>query len=96
MLKRRKQAISDEPTQQKPLRLWPGVVIVILQWLIRFGVPIIWPEGVVFFVYGGIAGALLVVVWWAFFSRAPRIERWGAVVLMIVRWPSHRASSTSR
>jgi outer membrane protein assembly factor BamB len=84
MLKRRKQEISDEPTQHKPLRLWPGVIIVILQWLIRFGVPIIWPEAVTIFVFGGIAGALLVVVWWAFFSRAPGIERWGTIVLMIV------------
>ena len=24
---------TDEPTRQKPLRLWPGVVIVVLQWL---------------------------------------------------------------
>ncbi len=84
MLKGRKQELSDEPTQQKPLRLWPGVIIVILQWLIRFGVPIIWSEAVAFFIFGGIAGAPLVIVWWAFFSRAPRIERWGAVVLMIV------------
>jgi outer membrane protein assembly factor BamB len=86
-----KQAISDEPIQQKPLRLWPGVIIVILQWLTRFGVPIIWPEGVMFFIFGGMAGTLAVVVWWAFFSRAPGIERWGGVVLMIVAlivtWP---------
>jgi hypothetical protein len=40
-----------------------SVVIVALQWLARFVVPI--------------------VVWWAFFSRAPRSERWGAVVLLV-------------
>jgi outer membrane protein assembly factor BamB len=33
---------------------------------------------------GGLAGGLVVMVWWGFFSRAPRIERWGAIVLMIV------------
>jgi outer membrane protein assembly factor BamB/uncharacterized membrane protein YhaH (DUF805 family) len=27
---------------------------------------------------------LAIFVWWAFFSRAPRIERWSAVILMIV------------
>ncbi len=30
---------TDEPTPQQPLRLWPGVVAVVLQWLARFGLP---------------------------------------------------------
>lgn len=84
MLKRKKQEQSDESTQRRPLRLWPGVIIVILQLLIRFGVPIIWPEAVTIFIFGGMAGMLLVILWWTFFSRAPGIERWGAIVLMIV------------
>ncbi len=84
MLKRRKQELSDEPTRQKPLRLWPGVVIVILQWLARFVIPIVIPGAIAFGVFGGLLGGLAIVVWWAFFSRAPRAERWGAVVLMIV------------
>ena len=75
---------TDDPTRQKPLRLWPGVVIVVLQWLGRFGVPIVVPEAMQFGVMGGLFGGLAIVVWWAFFSRAPRSERWGAVVLMIV------------
>jgi len=73
-------------TQQKPLRLWPGVVIVILQWLIRFGIPAVVPGATAtqIGVFGGLLGGLAIVVWWAFFSRAPRLERWAAVVLMIV------------
>ena len=74
----------DESTQQKPLRLWPGVVIVVLQWLARFVVPLVAPEAMPFGVLGGLVGGLAIVVWWAFFSRAPRSERWGAVALMIV------------
>ena len=77
-------AQTEEPTRQKSLRLWPGVVIVVVQWLSRFVVPIVVPEAVAFGVIGGLLGGLAIVVWWAFFSRAPRSERWGAVVLMIV------------
>jgi len=72
------------PIQQKPLRLWPGVVIVILQWLVRFVVPEVVPDTTGIGVFGGLLGGLAVVVWWAFFSRALRFERWAAVVLMIV------------
>jgi len=34
-------------------------------------------------VFGGLAGGLAIAIWWLFFSRAGRIERWGAIVLMI-------------
>ncbi len=75
---------NDEATFHKPLRLWPGVIAVVLQWLLRFGVPLAVPEALALGVLGGLIGGLVVIVWWAFFSRAPRSERWGAVVLMIV------------
>ena len=77
-------AETDEPTPQKPLRLWPGVVAVVLQWLGMFVVPIVVPEATLFGVMGGLFGVLAIVAWWAFFSRAPRSERWGAIVLMVV------------
>jgi outer membrane protein assembly factor BamB len=81
-----KQVLFNEPTRQKSLRLWPGLVIVMLQWLIRFGIPIVVPsdEALMIAVFGGLLGGLAIAVWWAFFSRAPISERWGAIVLMIV------------
>src|ERR1022692_2079506 len=79
-------AQTNEPTPQKPLRLWPGVVAVLLQWLLRFGLKMVVPgfTGFKFGIMGGLLDGLGIVVWWAFFSRAPRLERWGAIVLMIV------------
>jgi outer membrane protein assembly factor BamB len=77
-------AQTDETTPQKPLRLWPGVVAVVLQWILWFVVPFIAPEAFIFAVLGGVACGLVVVVWWLFFSRARWFERVGAIVLMIV------------
>ncbi len=71
-------------TPQKPLRLWPGVVAVVLTWLVRFGLPLVAPEALEYSVLAGFVGGLAVVVWWAFFSRAPIFDRWFAIVLMIV------------
>lgn len=70
-------------TTARPLRLWPGVVAVTLQWGLRFGLPLVWPDGLIYSVFGGLGAALIVLIWWAFFSRAAVIERWGAIVLMI-------------
>jgi outer membrane protein assembly factor BamB len=75
---------TAELTRQKPLRLWPGVVAVTLQLLLRFAVPLVWPDALEISVIGGVAGMLLVVLWWLFFSRAPWIDRLGAILLMIV------------
>jgi hypothetical protein len=84
MLERIKQGLSNESAQQKPLRLWPGVMAVTLQWLVMFGIPIVVPGAKGFGILGGLLCGLVVIVWWAFFSRAPLSERWSAVVLMIV------------
>ncbi len=70
-------------TTARPLRLWPGVVAVTLQWGLRFGLPLAWPDGLIYSVFGGLGAALIVLIWWAFFSRAAAIERWGAILLMI-------------
>ena len=72
------------PTARKPIRLWPGVVIVILLCLIRFVVPAVVPGAHVLGMLGGLAGGVLVILWWVFFSRAPWLERLGAVALIAV------------
>jgi hypothetical protein len=75
---------SDQPIPQKPLRLWPGVAAVVMQWLLWFVVPIVAPDATMFAMLGAFVCALAVVVWWLFFSRAPWAERVGAIVLMVV------------
>jgi outer membrane protein assembly factor BamB len=86
MLKKRKAENSDSPAQPKPVRMLPGIVIVIIQWLLRFGLPKLGSDMIVASIalIVGVVGGLAVIVWWAFFSRAPRSERWGAVALIII------------
>src|SRR5947208_950579 len=72
-------------TDTRPLRLWPGVVIVTLQWLLRFVVPVVVPDALVYALIGGVfGGGLAIILWWVFFSRARWSEGLGAIVLMIV------------
>ena len=75
---------TDDPTRQPTLRMWPGVVAVVLQSALRFGLLFVMPEAVILGVLGGLLAGVAVVVWWAFFSRAPRSERWGGVALIAV------------
>jgi hypothetical protein len=74
----------ESSTPRKPLRLWPGVLAVSLQWLVMFGLPIFVPEQGGTAIIGGVVGALAVVLWWLFFSRAAWSERLGAIILMVV------------
>ena len=69
---------------RRPLRLWPGVVAAVLVCLIRFVAPLIFPEVGAIAIIGGVFGALAIVVWWLFFSRAVWPERLGALALMIL------------
>jgi outer membrane protein assembly factor BamB len=66
------------------IRIWPGVVAVVLQSLLWFGVPIVAPDYAIVGILGAVVFGLVVVVWWLFFSRAPWTERIGAIVLMVV------------
>ncbi|HJR08118.1 MAG TPA: PQQ-binding-like beta-propeller repeat protein [Pyrinomonadaceae bacterium] len=77
-------AQTDQTPSQKPLRLWPGVVIVVLQLLSMFVLPVVVPEALIYGMLGGAACTLLILVWWVFFSRARWSERLGVILLMSV------------
>ncbi|NVO19835.1 MAG: PQQ-binding-like beta-propeller repeat protein [Bacteroidetes bacterium] len=74
---------SGESKLQKPLRLLPGIIIVALQWVIRFVIPMIAPHFLIYSIFAGLLGGLGVAIWWAFFSRAAVFERWSALLLVI-------------
>ncbi len=68
----------------RTLRLWPGVAIVAVQWIVRFVVPIFFPDALQISVFGGLLGGLVFGVWWLFFSRACWTERIGLLALSIL------------
>jgi hypothetical protein len=74
--------IETREATRKPLRLWPGVVAVVLLWLVRYGLPVVVPESEMYAVIGELVGGVVVLLWWMFFSRAAWSERLGALLLM--------------
>jgi len=72
-------------TPANPLRVWPGIVAVALQWLARFGIKAVIP-GIKGFGRGMMVSfvfTIALIVWWTFFSRASRKERFGALGLIV-------------
>src|SRR5688572_500919 len=69
--------------ERPPLRLWPGVAAVALQSMLWLVDPLIIDGDMMYAVFGGLLLGVVVLVWWLFFSRAPWLERVGAIVLMI-------------
>jgi len=72
----------NEPAGGKRLRLWPGVLLVALQWLPWLVLRFVSPEAAMYAMIAAVFWGLVIVVWWLFFSRAPWSERVGAIVLM--------------
>lgn len=75
---------TGDQTPQKHLRLWPGIVLVALQLLFRFGVKAAVPgiRGFGYAVMGTLALTLALMIWWLFFSRARWAERLGGIGLI--------------
>jgi outer membrane protein assembly factor BamB len=74
----------NERTSSKPLRVWPGVLAVVLALLASVVLPLATPNGVIFAMLGALLAGVVVILWWLFFSRAPWLERIGAILLMAV------------
>ena len=72
-------------TDQKPLRLWPGVMFAVAMVVLYFAAPMVLPDAELpVGLMGMMVGAIGILFWWLFFSRAPWVERIGAILLMIV------------
>src|SRR5919109_4374242 len=71
------------PTPRK-LRVWPGVIAVVLLFISRFGVKAVIPgiEGFGMGMMGSFGFIIVILLWWALFSRSPWRERLGAVALI--------------
>ena len=72
------------PTRENSIRLLLGIIIVAVQWIARFDIPAVFPEATPIGFLLGLVGWLALIVWWAFFSKAPERERLGGALLMIV------------
>lgn len=72
-----------QPAPREPLRVWPGVTAVVVLWLAMIGLPAILPQLAGVGLIVAAACALLVIVWWLFFSRTPWLERLGALALIV-------------
>lgn len=77
-------AQTDEPTLEKHLRLWPGILFAALQCLTYFVLPKIMPDQGMYWFLGTAICGLGIIVWWLFFSRAPRSERVGTFLLAVI------------
>ena len=77
-------AQPSRPTPRKPLRVWPGVVLVVVLWLAWFVVPFFFPDYLLHGMLVAAICALAIVFWWLIFSRAPWYERIGALILIVL------------
>ena len=68
----------------EPLRLWPGILFSVVLISIRYLLPVLIPRATMVGVLGGILLSVGIFLWWFFFSRASKIDKWGAFLLIVV------------
>lgn len=83
---------------KKPLRLWPGVALVVFQGFAAYVVPWLFPETEIaglpigmLGLFASIAAGLGVLIWWLFFSRARWSERLVGVAFIVIAVIATRA-----
>jgi len=74
----------NSAASRTPLRVWPGIATVIVMWIAWFVVPEVFPDAGPYPVFAALGCAVIVILWWLFLSRAPWLERIGALVLIAV------------
>ena len=77
-------ALRAERVPGTSSRLWPGVALALLILPLKFAVPRLLPDLMIEGLLGSVLGGILVLFWWVFFSRAPRLDRWGGAAFLIV------------
>jgi len=60
------------------------VLLAVLLLVVKFGVPLLFPNALAVTFLGALACGVLILGWWLFFSRAPWSERIGSVLVMAV------------
>jgi outer membrane protein assembly factor BamB len=68
---------------RKPLRLRPALILAGLLLGVRLLIPVVDPEGAMNGVLGGAVLGFAIGIWWLVFSRAPHLERWAALVVIV-------------
>ncbi|MBL9188942.1 MAG: PQQ-like beta-propeller repeat protein [Opitutaceae bacterium] len=75
---------SPVPALPRPLRLWPGVALALAQVALWVAGPLVFPTDGIVVLLGGAGCGLLIGLWWLFFSRAPWLDRLGAITFAVL------------
>ena len=76
-------------TNEVKLRIWPGIAAAsVIAVGLGLGIPLnlTMPAVAGIGMLGALIGSIVVIVWWLFFSRVSRSERWGAFAVLIAAW----------
>ena len=69
----------------RPLRLWPGIIIVAAVWAARLAAPAVVPgplDELMVRGFSSLGGTLAIAIWWLFYSRVSQRERWAIAGVM--------------